>query len=65
MKDGEFRSTEDAVIIGIAEGIDTADALKNLKRESPYLKNYKFDRLAARSWLGSLSVNSFGCIIQS
>ena len=32
MKDDEFRSTEDAVIIGIAEGIDEADALKNLKR---------------------------------
>lgn len=48
MKDGEFHPIEDAVIIGIAEGKDATDALRNLKRESPYLKNYKFDRLAAR-----------------
>lgn len=48
MKDGEFCSTEDAVIIGIAEGTNEADALKNLKKESSYLKNYKFDRLVVR-----------------
>lgn len=48
MKDGEFHPTEDAVIIGIAEGTDLADALKNLEKESSYLKNYNFDRLAVR-----------------
>jgi hypothetical protein len=36
------------VIICIAEGTDSADALKNLKRESQWLKNYKFDNLIAR-----------------
>ncbi len=48
MKDGEFHSTEDAVVIGISEGKNAHDALKNLKRECHYLKNYKFDRIIAR-----------------
>lgn len=48
LKGGEFHPTEDAVIIGIAEGKDARDAFKNLKRECHYLKNYKFDRLVAR-----------------
>lgn len=48
MKDKEFQSTEDAVVIGIAKGITAKNALKNLKHESPWLKNYKFDSLAAR-----------------
>jgi len=48
MKDKEFQSTEDAVVIGIAKGTSPKNALKNLKHESPWLKNYKFDSLAAR-----------------
>lgn len=48
MKDKEFQSTEDAVVIGIAKGITAKNALKNLKHESPWLKNYDFNRLAAR-----------------
>ncbi|MBI3378736.1 MAG: hypothetical protein HY035_10130 [Nitrospirae bacterium] len=48
MKGKEFQSTEDAVVIGIAKGITAKNALKNLKHESPWLKNYKFDSLAAR-----------------
>lgn len=48
MKDKEFQSTEDAVVIGIAKGITAKNALKNLKHESPWLKNYKFNSLAAR-----------------
>lgn len=48
MKDKEFQSTEDAVVIGIAKGTTPKNALKNLKHESPWLKNYKFDSLAAR-----------------
>ena len=48
MKDKEFQSTEDAVVIGIAKGITAKNALKNLKHESPWLKNYKFDNLVAR-----------------
>ena len=48
MKDKEFQSTEDAVVIGIAKGTTPKNALKKLKHESPWLKNYKFDSLAAR-----------------
>lgn len=48
MKDGSFHFTEDAVVIGIAKGENTQDAFENLIKESPYLKNYKFDRLVAR-----------------
>jgi len=48
MKEKEFKSTEDAVVIGIAKGVTAKNALKNLKDESPWLKNYKFDSLAAR-----------------
>ncbi|MDP3259914.1 MAG: hypothetical protein Q8M34_04930 [Thermodesulfovibrionales bacterium] len=48
MKDKEFQCTEDAVVIGIAKGTSPKNALKKLKDESPWLKNYKFDSLAAR-----------------
>ena len=49
MSDGKFHATEDAVVIGISKGKDAEDALKNLKRESPWIKNYKLDRLVARN----------------
>lgn len=48
MKGKEFQGTEDAVVIGIVKGTTPKNALKNLKHESPWLKNYKFDSLAAR-----------------
>ena len=48
MKDKEFQSTEDAVVIGIAKGTSPKNALKKLKDESPWLKNYEFNSLAAR-----------------
>ena len=48
LRDGEFHPTEDAVVIGTAEGKDAKDAFKNLKQESSHLKNYKFDSLVAR-----------------
>jgi len=48
MKDKEFQSTEDAIVIGISKGKTPKDALKKLKMESPWLKNYLFDNLIAR-----------------
>lgn len=48
MKDGEFHSTDDAVVIGFARGRGAGEALRNLKKECPYLKKYKFQRIAAR-----------------
>ena len=48
MKNGEFHPTEDAVVIGIAKGKDAEDALKNLKQEYRWIKDYEFDRLVAR-----------------
>lgn len=54
MKDGEFHSTKDTVVIGIAKGKDAADALKNLKQEYPWLKNYTFDNLVARETGGAV-----------
>ena len=48
MSDGKFHSTENAVIIGIADGKDAKDAFKNLGHESPWIKNYKLDKLVAR-----------------
>lgn len=48
MSDGEFHSTEDAVVIGIAKGKDAKDAFKNLGQESPWIKKYRLDRLVAR-----------------
>ncbi|TAL27172.1 MAG: hypothetical protein EPN94_01980 [Nitrospirae bacterium] len=48
MKDKKFQSTEDAVVIGIENGADAKDALRNLKRECPWIKKYKLDNLVAR-----------------
>ena len=48
MKNGEFHLTDDAVVIGIAEGKDVEDAFNKLKQESPWIENYKLDRLVAR-----------------
>ncbi|MCX5717467.1 MAG: hypothetical protein NTW44_03985 [Nitrospirae bacterium] len=48
MKGKEFQSTEDAVVIGIAKGENPKDAFKELKMESPWLRNYLFDNLIAR-----------------
>ncbi len=48
MKNGEFHSTEDAVVIGIVKGMNAKDALRNLKRECSWIKEYKLDRLVAR-----------------
>jgi len=48
MKNGEFHSTEDAVVIGISKGKDAEDALKRLKQEYRWIKDYEFDRLVAR-----------------
>ena len=48
MKNGEFHLTEDAVVIGIEKGKNARDALKNLRRECPWIKKYRFDRLVAR-----------------
>jgi hypothetical protein len=48
MKNGKFRPTEDAVVIGIAEGENADEALENLIRLSPWLKDYVFDSIAVR-----------------
>lgn len=48
MMNNEFNQTEDAVVIGISRGKNARDALKNLRRECPYLENYKFDNLVVR-----------------
>lgn len=48
MKDGRFYYTEDAVVIGIASGENARDALRNLNKECPYLRKYKFDNLVAQ-----------------
>ena len=48
MKNGKFHSTEDAVVVGIAKGKDAEDALKNLKQEYRWIKDYEFDRSVAR-----------------
>jgi len=48
MKNKEFQSTEDAVVIGIENGANAKDALRNLKRECPWIKKYKIQKLLAR-----------------
>ena len=48
MKNGKFQSTEDAVVIGIAKGKEAEDALRKLKQEYRWIKDYEFDRLVAR-----------------
>lgn len=48
MKNGEFHPTEDAVVIGVAKGKNARDALRNLKRECSWIKEYKLDSLVAR-----------------
>lgn len=48
LKDGEFHPTEDAVVIGIENGVSASDALKNLEQECPWIKKYKRDKLVAR-----------------
>jgi len=48
LRDGEFHSTEDAVVIGISSGKNARDALRNLRKECPYLTKYKFDNLVAQ-----------------
>lgn len=39
LKDSEFHPTEDAVVIGIEKGENAKDALRNLRRECPWIKN--------------------------
>ncbi len=48
LKDSEFHSTEDAVVVGIEKGENAKAALRNLKRECPWIEKYKLDKLAAR-----------------
>lgn len=48
LKAGKFAPTEDAVVIGISEGKNAEAALKNLKKECPWIKDYKLHRLVAR-----------------
>lgn len=48
MKSKEFQSTEDAVVIGIENGANAKDALRNLKLECPWIKKYKMQTLLAR-----------------
>ena len=48
LKDGEFHPTEDAVVIGIEKGENAKGALRNLRRECPWIKKYKLDKLVAR-----------------
>lgn len=48
LKDGEFHTTKDAVVIGIVKGMNAKDALRNLKRECSWIKKYRLDRLVAR-----------------
>lgn len=48
LKDSEFHPTEDAVVIGIEKGENAKDALRNLRRECPWIKKYKLDKLVAR-----------------
>ncbi len=48
MRNEKFSSTEDAVVIGVANGANAKDALRNLKRECPWIKKYKLDNLVAR-----------------
>ncbi len=48
LNNGEFRPTEDAVVIGIAEGENADKALEYLIRLSPWLKDYAFDTIEAK-----------------
>ncbi|KAF0145985.1 MAG: hypothetical protein FD156_353 [Nitrospirae bacterium] len=48
LRDGEFYPTEDAVVVGIENGATARDALRNLKRECPWIKKYKIQKLLAR-----------------
>ena len=48
VKNENFQSTEDAVVIGISNGKSPQDAFKRLVICSPWIKNYVFDRVVAR-----------------
>lgn len=48
MLDGGFYSTEDAVVLGTAEGDKPEDAFAALIEENPWIKEYKTDRIVAR-----------------
>ena len=48
MTDEDFHSTEDAVVLGFAEGPDPAVAFKILKKENPGLQEYKTASIVAR-----------------
>lgn len=48
VKNGEFQSTEDAVVIGISSGKNPKDAFKRLVICSPWTRNYIFDRVESR-----------------
>ena len=48
MKNGQFYSTEDAVIIGTSKGQNPQEAFKKLSVCSPWVKEYKIDTVVAR-----------------
>ncbi len=47
MRDGEYHSTEDAVVIGVFKGNSPQEAFK-LKLSDSWIKNYKTDTVVAR-----------------
>jgi len=48
VKNENFQPTEDAVVIGISDGKNPRNAFKMLAVCSPWIKNYKFDRVVSR-----------------
>lgn len=48
VKNENFQSTEDAVVIGVSNGKNPQDAFKMLAISSPWIKNYVFDRVVSR-----------------
>ena len=48
MKNGEFKYTEDAVVVGITNGKNPHNAFERLKNCGPWIKNYEFDRVVVR-----------------
>lgn len=46
--DGTFRQTEDAAVLGTAEGASPEDAFRNLLEENPWVKEYKTGQIVAR-----------------
>jgi hypothetical protein len=48
MKNGQFCSTEDAVVIGTSNGQNPQEAFRKLRVSSPWVKEYKIDTVVAR-----------------